>query len=151
ESRDIPIIGVGEATTTLMPPFLHAQLGLDVVELFRAVRPTFKLGIRFEWGGRDFNYPFGDTDPASAAAFDGELANQSLVSMLMDAGRVDVTALARHKFAYHLDNTPFVAFLKAHAAGIAHRELTVAAVVQGEGGIEAVRSADGEVRCDFWI
>ena len=23
ESRDIPIIGVGEATTTLMPPFLH--------------------------------------------------------------------------------------------------------------------------------
>ena len=33
ESSKIPIIGVGEATTTLMPPFLHQQLGIDVVDL----------------------------------------------------------------------------------------------------------------------
>src|SRR5262249_50825184 len=33
ESSKIPIIGVGEATTTLMPPFLHLQLGIDILEL----------------------------------------------------------------------------------------------------------------------
>ena len=39
ESSKIPIIGVGEATTTLMVPFLHQQLGIDIVELYRDVRP----------------------------------------------------------------------------------------------------------------
>jgi tryptophan halogenase len=157
ESRDIPIIGVGEATTTLMPPFLHAQLGLDPVELFRAVKPTFKLGIRFEWGARDFNYPFGDTDPISAAALDGDLRHQSLTSMLMDAGRVAPSLLPRLKFAYHLDNAPFVAFLKANAIShkatpISHEEMTIGHVARGPRGIDHIRGSDGrELRFDFWI
>ncbi|MEI8257104.1 MAG: tryptophan 7-halogenase, partial [Deltaproteobacteria bacterium] len=89
ESPDIPIIGVGEATTSLMPPFLHKQLGIDPVEMFRRVKPTFKLGIKFEWGLPDpdyyFTYPFGDADPIEAFAFDRDLRRQSLVSMLMGA------------------------------------------------------------------
>ncbi len=44
------VVGVGEATTTLMPPFLHRQLGIDIVDLYREVRPTWKLGIKFDWG-----------------------------------------------------------------------------------------------------
>src|SRR5690349_759295 len=90
ESSQVPIIGVGEATTTLMPPFLHGQLGLDIVGLFRAVKPTFKLGIRFEWGrpgDYHFTYPFGDADPIEAFAFEGDLRRQSLVSMLMGEDR----------------------------------------------------------------
>src|SRR6185295_8857756 len=60
ESPDLPILGVGEATTPLMPQFLHVDLGLDVHRLFAEVRPTLKLGIRFLWGepgNGDFNYP----------------------------------------------------------------------------------------------
>jgi len=63
ESPDVPVIGVGEATTPLLPQFLHADLGLDVHRLFREVRPTLKLGIRFGWGeGEGFSYPFGALD-----------------------------------------------------------------------------------------
>ena len=56
-----PVIGVGESTTVVFPPFLHRSLGLDVQEFFREVRPSWKLGVRFLWGDpRDdfFNYPF---------------------------------------------------------------------------------------------
>ena len=50
ESSLVPIIGVGEATTTLMPVFLHKVLGIDVVEFYERVRPTWKMGITFDWG-----------------------------------------------------------------------------------------------------
>ena len=29
EARDVPVIGVGEATTPLIVPFLHVDLGID--------------------------------------------------------------------------------------------------------------------------
>jgi tryptophan halogenase len=167
ESKQIPIIGVGEATTTLMPPFLHTQLGLDMTELFRDVGPTFKLGIRFEWGRGDghFNYPFGDTDPLLAVAFDGSLARQSLLSMVMDAGGAPilrgpegqiVSLLPEVKFAYHLDNAPFVAFLSKAAArrGILHEEMVIDAPVPMEGapGIRALRGTDGrELSFDLYV
>src|SRR5437016_5382312 len=93
ESSKIPIIGVGEATTTLMPPFLHKQLGIDIVELYREVRPTWKLGIKFDWalpGDYYFNYPFGSCNPVEAHAHDGHTGNQSLCSLMMSADRVPI-------------------------------------------------------------
>lgn len=167
ESSAVPIIGVGEATTTLMPPFLHAQLGLDAVEMFREVRPTFKMGIKFEWGlpgDYFFTYPFGDADPIEAHAYDADLRSQSLVSMLMagdrspfvrDADGAPSSLLPRVKFAYHLDNAPFVAFLakSAKKAGIAHVDMTIDAVVRApDGGVRSVRSADGrELSFDLFV
>ena len=50
ESKSLPIIGVGEASVPSMIPFLHHYLKLDVAELTREVQPTWKQGIRFEWG-----------------------------------------------------------------------------------------------------
>ncbi len=168
ESKSIPIIGVGEATTTLMPPFLHHQLGLDVVELYREVRPTWKLGIKFDWGlpgDSFFTYPFGETNPVDAAAHDGHLLDQSFTSMLMvenkspmirgDQGE-PVSLLPRLKFAYHLDNAPFVAFLARHAerAGIAHLDAIIDDVVASPDGarVEHLRTDDGrELRFDLYI
>src|SRR6185295_13242766 len=49
-SSKIPVIGVGEATTPLLPKYLHRFLGLDVGELYDTVQPTWKFGIKFEWG-----------------------------------------------------------------------------------------------------
>src|ERR1700722_2069812 len=81
ESSAVPIIGVGEATTTLMPPFLHRQLGLDIVELFESVGATFKLGIKFGGGPADgsyFTYPCGDSSPIESFVFEHSLRPQSL-------------------------------------------------------------------------
>ena len=50
ESSKIPVIGVGESTTTEILPFLHHVLGLDPIEFFQEVEPTLKLGIQFDWG-----------------------------------------------------------------------------------------------------
>ena len=168
ESSTIPIIGVGEATTTLMPPFLHAQLGLDVVALFREVRPTWKLGIKFDWGlPRDyfFTYPFGETNTDEPYFYDGDLRTQSFTSLLMMAGKTPIvrsatgqptSLLPRLKFAYHLDNAPFVRFLarNAVAAGIHHLDAVIAEVVVSPDGerIEALRTSDGlELRFDLYV
>jgi len=145
ESPDVPIIGVGEATTPLMPQFLHVDLGLDVHTLFAEVRPTFKLGIRFLWGAPgdgDFNYPFGPLHLLEPLVYGEEgrvdLRACSLQSLLMAADAVglypedggqaaDWTCRLGTENAYHLDNERFVAYLqrRAAAAGVERLEATV--------------------------
>ncbi len=127
ESSSLPIIGVGEATTPLMPQFLHVDLGLDIVEFFRQVEPTLKLGIRFEWGTPEgfFNYPFGPVHVLEPAVYDDDLLRCSPQSMLMAAGAVALeqpddgpsTSHLGVDVAYHLDNQPFVRYLRSKAAG----------------------------------
>lgn len=145
ESSAVPAIGVGEATTPLMPQFLHADLGLDVHRLFHRVRPTLKLGIRFLWGppGGDFNYPFGAVWPLEALVHDGHLRYCSLASMRMAGGRLPVLDEGGRAFsrldtevAYHLDNARLVAFLRdqALAAGVERVDATVADAVVADGG-----------------
>lgn len=146
ESSDVPVIGVGEATTPLMPQFLHVDLGLDVHRLFREVRPTFKLGIRFLWGASgdgDFNYPFGPVHVLEPAAYGGDLRDCSLQSMLMTAGAMPIygddlrSARLGTELAYHLDNERFVAYLQRRAEELGVRRI--------DANIEAVeRSDDGE-------
>jgi tryptophan 7-halogenase len=166
ESSVVPVIGVGEATTTLMPPFLHHQLGLDVVELFQAVRPTFKLGIKFLWGLPGeyyFTYPFGDASPVEAFALEHDLRSQSLASMLMVEDRGPIvqapdgslqSLLQSQKFAYHLENRSFVAYLARSAAhaGIEHVDVTIDHVRVGDEGVTGLRASDGrELSFDLYV
>ncbi len=166
ESSAVPIIGVGEATTTLMPPFLHHQLGLDIVDLFRTVRPTFKLGIKFLWGlpgDYFFTYPFGDASPVDAFAFDGDLRAQSLVSLLMNDDRGPVvrgpdggllSLLPSLKFAYHLENRSFVSYLAkaAAVAGIEHIDTLLDGVRVGDMGVASLHASDGrELSFDLYV
>lgn len=156
ESSEVPIIGVGEATTPAMPFFLHQSLGFDIHELFAEVQPTFKLGIRFDWGGDSFfNYPFGSSHVLEAALYDGHIRDYSLYSMLMSAdafplaatGDGDYLPLLNRSSAYHLDNARFVRYLarKAREAGIEHLDLTLTDVELTEDGTEvaSVISRDG--------
>ena len=168
ESSRIPIIGVGEATTTLMPAFLHRQLGIDILDLYREVQPTWKLGIKFDWGlpgAYSFNYPFGSCDPVEAMAQDGSLADQSLVSMLMTADRTPIVTgddgqprslLTNTPFAYHLENRSFVAFLAkvGRRAGIEHVDAEITSVVTSADGatVEHLVLADGRTLAgDFFV
>ena len=130
ESSALPIIGVGEATTPLMPQFLHVDLGLDIHSFFRQVEPTFKLGIRFDWGPEDahrFHYPFGPNRLLEAMDFAGHPDAGSLRSLLMQQNRVpmeggsDGEPTVSHldtRVAYHLDNEPFVAYLRSQALAL---------------------------------
>ncbi len=169
DSPNIPIIGVGEATTTLLPPFLFNDLGIDPMALHEEVRPTFKLGIAFDgWGPASaprFGYPFGESEPLAAAAHDGLLATQSLGSLLMDGARAPIARdedgstraqLAKMKFAYHLDNARFVAFLVRHArsVGVVHRSAEIVAVHTdaARGVITELISETGDVLCaDLYV
>lgn len=156
-TSSIPIIGVGEATTPPIVAFLHGFLGIDPVAFFRAVRPTFKLGIRFEWGppSRPFHYAFGGGDLGAARVHEGGILDYSFTSRLMSIGAGPVlrergTAgerdrlrplLGDQRFAYHLDNAPFVAFLECVAAarGIRKIDAKVTGARRDDvGGIEAL-------------
>jgi tryptophan 7-halogenase len=167
ESSKIPIIGVGEATTTLMVPFLHQQLGIDIVELYREVRPTWKLGITFEWGlpgDYSFAYQFGDSSLVEAYAHDGTIANQSVVAMMMAADRTPilrgddgepVSLLPDVKFAYHLDNKPFVAYLAkvARRAGIHHVDAVISDAISTDGETidRLILDGERELRGDLYV
>ncbi|HEX6200483.1 MAG TPA: tryptophan 7-halogenase, partial [Thermoanaerobaculia bacterium] len=164
ESKDVPVIGVGEATTPLMPQFLHADLGIPAADLFREVRPTFKLGIRFLWGRQapagdgTFPYPFGPIRPLEAAVWDGHLGRCSLGAVLMAAGALPVEAPLEGggprraafgtEVAYHLDNRRLAAFLKrqALARGVEVVDARVTAVETGPPGGDGPISGDGAPR-----
>ena len=168
ESDKIPIIGVGEATTPLMPTFLHHTLGIDIVELYEKVRPTWKLGIKFEWGlpgEYSFLYPFGSCSPVEAFAQDGAIANSSICAQMMHANTTpilrqpdgtDESLLPHMKFAYHLDNKRFVRFLAEFAVrqGIEHVVGEVAGVDTDptRTNVHCLHLADGRtLDADFYI
>jgi tryptophan 7-halogenase len=167
ESPNVPIIGVGEATIPSIIPFLHRRLGIDAHEMFRYVQPTWKLGIRFEWGkpepGYYFNAPF-DWDKDSigllgSLAATGNINEATFQSMLMDANRVPIARLpdgryvslvSRSPIAYHLDNKRFVQYLRMiiDRRAIERLETTVHDVLlhtDGRDGVQALVS-DGGVR-----
>ncbi len=168
ESSKIPIIGVGEATTPPLVAFLHDFLAIDIHELYREVMPTWKIGIRFDWGSRGgFNYPFSTGELTEAHAYDGYIDCASLGSMLMDAKRVPMfrseagitSGLKQVRFAYHLDNVRFVRFLKklARWRQIEHLDAVIASVVtrhrqDGEVEVDQLLTEDGQrLRFDFYI
>jgi tryptophan halogenase len=167
EAPNIPIIGVGEATTTLLPPFLFRDLGIDPVELHARVRPTFKLGICFDWGpprAPRFGYPFGQAEPLAAVMHDGSLETQSLAATLMASGRVPIeenagqlcSLLPEFKFAYHLANGAFVSFLSEHAKrnGVRHRSMEIvrAETDPATTRVEQLHTRDGQtVKADLYV
>ena len=158
ESSQIPIIGVGEATTTEIVPYLHRVLGLDAATFFREVKPTWKLGIKFDWGhpGTFFNYPFDSGSVLEPLLYEGHFRNVTLGSALMAADRFPLlqtadaeieSHLCRIPFAYHLDNKPFVQYLQRRAAeaGVAHldTEIVDAELLEDGESIGALIGKDG--------
>jgi tryptophan halogenase len=163
ESSRIPVIGVGEATTSEIVPYLHRILGLDVHEFYRELLPTWKLGIQFVWGlpgDYHFNFPFDFPHPLESLLYEGHLGNTSLLSILMEQKKGLVVArrtgkghslLSSSPYAYHLDNRRFVRYLQNQAdrAGIQRldREIVdaelsgngeeIACLVDSEGGRHA--------------
>lgn len=158
ESSRIPIIGVGEGTTPLMVPFLHGFLGIDPCSLFEAVRPTWKLGVRLEWGlpgDYFFQFPFDAHAVADSFRHTGDINSSSMGALIMKEKRglhlqrgdwSYQSLLPALPYAYHLDNRRFAGFLKAEAArrGVQPVDALIVGLPRAErGGVARAVADDG--------
>jgi len=169
ESPSIPIIGVGEATVSYMTLFLHHYLGIDPDELYRHVQPTWKLGIKFDWGPHPdgfvgpFDWSADSVGLIGAIETTGNINGSTLGSAMMvadktavyDVGGRPVSLMKYLPFAYHLDNAQFVSFLTrcAQERGVHHIDATLADVVlSGDEWVDHLRTTDGrELRFDMYV
>ena len=155
KSEQLPIIGVGEATTWGVPSFLHDFLELDRVDFHRRARPSWKGGVRLDWGTRDhFDYTFEGQMvfqpedrrlPRSAAYYCQEdMRTASVIRATMDLGLSPLVPQPRGDLqlagpiGYHIENETFVACLEeeALACGVQVIERLITS---------AARSADGSI------
>lgn len=169
-SPDIPIIGVGEGTTPNFNQHFHGFLELPRKEFYAEAQPTWKLGIRFEWGPRShFNYTFAGGFaskwrdlPKSNGYYapDGDGINYlTLEAQFMDhhkifEARPNSLPNLRGDVPYHIENRKLVAYLEARCreAGVTFTSATVTHVARGQFGIEALTLDSGEiVRADLFI
>ncbi len=166
-SSKIPVIGVGEATTPLLPKLLHNFLGLDVVEFYEKVRPTWKLGIKFVWGKPGdyyFNYPFEPGDLVESLLYEGHLNGANSQGRLMAMDRTPIlempdgtwrSYLPYTPYAYHLENRRFVSYLaeKLPAFGVETLDRTIVdAEIAGEDRIGDLICEEGDrLRYDFYV
>lgn len=166
-SSKIPVIGVGEATTPLLPKMLHRFLGFDVVEFYERVRPTWKLGIKFIWGKPGdyaFNYPFEPGDLVESLLYEGHINGANHQGCLMNMDRTPIlelpdgtwrSYLQYAPYAYHLENRRFVAYLKEKlpAAGIVELDRTVIdAEVEREDRIGELVCEEGDrLKYDLYV
>jgi tryptophan halogenase len=161
-SKNIPIIGVGEGSTLTFTDFLHDFLRVPPAEFFKIANPTWKIGLRFNWGPRGtFYYPF----PASAdlrvrgvarqiGFYAGSLLNYAdPYSALMAHDKAFARApngspvMQDRQFAYHFENESFVEFLEQFAAslGVTTVEDTVVDVHRDESHVTGLMLESGRV------
>lgn len=169
ETPRLPIIGVGEATTPGMLLFLHHYLGIDPHELYQRVRPTWKFGIKFDWGSNPsgfmapFDWGTGSIGVLGALHENGTLDGYTLQALLMQADRAPVyetrhgpMSLMKHlPFAYHLDNASFVTYLQelAREREIRYGDAEVKGVIVGTSGEvdELILDEGRRLKADFYI
>jgi tryptophan halogenase len=169
-SADIGVIGVGEGTTQIFPKFFFEQLGLKPETFYAAVEPTWKLGIRFIWGPREyFHYSFStpmasrwSTLPRNHGFYlEREFANADIWYSLMEhdralprdaAGKPDFSRHAH--IAFHIENKKLVSFLDelAVSVGVEITDATVQSVETSERGVDALVLEDGSrIAADLFV
>ena len=176
ESKDIGILGVGEATVHSIR-FFFAAMGLNEQELLSETQATYKTGIMFRNWMKPVNehthqyfHPFeqlkmGDSFDISTSWIlsqqdSGQRYDEAtcLSSSLIKAGHgpkaansAPYTGIA--PYGYHIDANQLARFLrkKAVEAGVTHVEATVNAVnTQGE-MITSIETDQGIFKSDYFI
>ncbi len=176
ETPAIPIIGVGEATVPSLVAFLHHYLKLDVLDFTRAVKPTWKQGIRFEWGmpgdyvfQAPFDWEVNGIGMLGSMAEKKNVSHFTLQAHLMARGTTPILRGPKKQlqsflpilaFAYHLQNERLVKYLTttAIARGVKHlqRKIVDAEVTETEHDsdphVAHLVAEDGEKHSfDFYI
>lgn len=177
ESREIGIVGVGEATVPVIRA-LNGLLGIDERDFLAKVGATFKLGIEFrDWariGNTHFHFfgDFGDVIEGIAPHHHwlklrqlGDATPLGAYSFPYVAGKLGRFAppatdprspAAAYRYAYHLDAALYAHYLRelAQRNGVRRTEGKVADVrLRAEDGfIEALVLADGRrIEGDLFI
>ncbi len=165
---NLGVIGVGEGTTPNVPEHLFDYLGIKQERFYKMAQPTWKLGIRFEWGSREiFNYTFShqldrqydDLKMPSGFYCDEDFNDVDPESALMSAGK----AFARNangspvipfKTAFHIENHRFVETLEKEVieSKVVITNGTMSGAQRGPGGITAVHLTDGrKIEADLYV
>jgi len=177
ESKDIDILGVGEATVPTIRNFFQS-LGIDENELIKETNATFKTGILFEqWMKNDetgrvhsYLHPFEQQllenrfDLPSCWVFQGHKSasycdSVSLTSELIKHNRSPKSIQSKPfqgvvPYGYHLDARLLGQFLrkKATKQGVNHIEATVTKINHSNDQISSVQIDSGdEIAADFFI
>lgn len=175
ESKEIGIVGVGEATIPSMHDLI-SFLNIDEADFIRETDATFKLGIMFkDWRKKEASYfhPFGDVGPIIEnqplfqqiirfALQSGEEINIDDISICTKLALANKFAkpategvLSHLNFAYHFDAAKvaqYLAGLGAHL-GVKQIEGKINNVLQdNDGNITSLKLVDGrEIEGDFFI
>ncbi|MFV8782313.1 tryptophan halogenase family protein [Microbulbifer sp. SA54] len=176
ESKDVPVIGVGEGTVPRIKETLR-KFGISEVDLLAACDTTFKTGIKFSnWMARGasceenfYYHPFGSPYPEGFDVTDYWLRSEkkSGFSLLSDSYFLsEENRCPKHKssppyigavdYAYHFNAGKFSELISSNAKkrfGVKHKYATVSNVALGEDGeIESLVYASGEEESfDFYI
>jgi tryptophan halogenase len=168
-SPSLGIIGVGEGSTADLPSFFHGFLGIPPGEFFRAVNPSLKLGIRFDWGkGEPYFYSFAEglrqsigprQVPCGFACWES-VADVHPAVALMGQGKVFLRHPdgpwpdVRSYFGYHVENRELVAWLEETAVrwGAEILDGDVSEAVIADGKVDRLRLTDGsELQADLYV
>jgi tryptophan halogenase len=168
-SKEMGVIGVGEATTFAFPNYLHGRLGIEPGEFHRRAQPTWKLGIRFlNWGPRShFDYTFRpqvtsrwQNLPRTNGYYcydDFEYADLFPALMSHDKAFLRNQNGGPHigtDVAYHIENRTFVDYLETFAGrqGIIIHDDLVSDVKQDETGVAGLVLKSGRTEtADLYI
>ena len=176
EAPDIPIVGVGEATTGLFTTFIRNLS--NEREFLRETKASFKLGILHRnWTGDGSYYlgplnddrqlgipavppetypyffaaPVAEGEPAWENVLNSRLMLDHLAPYSRPPGQPEQSAW---DYAYHFDTHIVGAYLRSKCEGVTHIEGTVEAVnlEPGSGHVRSVTLADGrEIEGDFFV
>lgn len=165
---DIGVIGVGEGTTPVLGRLMFNDIGLTPKRFYKLAKPTWKLGIKFNWGSRgQFFYSFmpqvdtkwPDLSMANGYYCKDNFSNVEIASALMKADK----AFARKPdgspdmgigHAYHIENELFVDMLEKIALeeGIEFIDGKVKGCERDEHGISDLHLEDGrKLEADLFI
>jgi len=152
EASDIPIIGVGESTNSVM--FYYAQaIGLDEKSILRATNGAYKIGIRFANFNRQggvFYHPFGQ--PTGDAQFRPQAERLHMPFHLAERGNEFARKFGH---AYQLDAGLFGEYLKIRSRnrGVLHIVDRIERIERNEAGdiarLHTTRS--GLLEADLYI
>jgi tryptophan halogenase len=166
-SPNIPIIGVGEATTVAFPRHFFEYLQLKPQDFYAEARPTWKMGIRFLWGPRKefvytFAYEYEKRLPQCTRnngfyySDDQPWLGNASVFMLHNKvfpRRNDGMPQFHNNHAFHIENVTYVGWLekKCQEIGVMITDATVKPELGGE-GIAALVTEKGErITADLYL